>query len=110
VPEPDCREVFTVSEVVAATAEPAPPVPRPSSAPTTAVHSGRLTDFVPILEVESASHAPVLEIERIDPEPFRFVPEPAPVRVIPPPQPAKLLPPFAPAKVVPPDAGPGRGR
>ncbi len=97
-----------MTEIVAAasTPEPAPPVPRPSSAPTTPIHSGLLTDFVPVLEVEAASHAPVLEIERVDPEPFRFAPEPAPARVMPPPKPAKLLPPVAPAKLLLPDIEP----
>jgi outer membrane protein assembly factor BamB len=96
-PNPDCREVFTVAEVGAAPApEAIPPEPKPSSAPTVAANSGLLTDFVPVLEVEAVLPAPALEVERIDPEPFRFAPEPAPVRVVPPLLQATLLPPIPP--------------
>src|SRR5262245_56981308 len=96
-PNPDCGEVFTVEPEVAAAPVNAVTAPKPSAVTEPVLTSGRLTDFVPMLEVESAQPAPVLEVE----PPFRFEPGPAPVRVVPPPQPAKLLPPVAPAPVKP---------
>lgn len=106
-PNPDCREVFTVSEVVAAAPVPEPKPPAPVGASVPPV-TGRLSEFVPILEVESAAPPLVPEVVREPVNPFRFEAEPAPVKVLPAPVPAKLLPPVAPARIVPPPtpAGP----
>jgi outer membrane protein assembly factor BamB len=97
-PNPDCGEVFTVTPESAA---PVAVVPEPTAVVVTepALATGRLTDFVPMLEVEAVQPPPVLEVE----SPFRFEPEPAPVRVVPPPAPVRVVPP-APAKLLPPVA------
>ena len=68
-PNPDCREVFVVREVVVvapppppAEREPEPPplpdVPHRIDAPSPAFVSGTVGDMVPVLEVEPASPAP----------------------------------------------------
>jgi hypothetical protein len=89
-PNPDCREVFTVSGATAAPVFATPPAPAPSPLPSV---GGNVTDYLPVVEAERIDpptpERPVYDAEPIgvevyDAEPVRVpVPKAAPLPPLP---------------------------